>query len=83
MPHLLHIISTAIVHAGIAKNLAITIVTAQSASHMTETTWAWKTLAGCRPQARGSNRTGNDVNKPIVKAGNDSCYWQVAIDVDT
>ena len=51
--YLLHVTPTAMFNAGIAKNLAIIVVTAQSTSHLTEPTRALETPAGCRPRARG------------------------------
>ena len=51
--YLLHVTPTAMFNAGIAKNLAIIVVTAQSTSHLTERTRARETAAGCCPRARG------------------------------
>ena len=67
--HLPHVPSIAMVDAGIIKNLAIIVATAQSTNHLTEPKRARETSAGCHPRPGGclnvndaGPTTGTDVN---------------------
>ena len=66
------------VHAGIAKNLAGIVGTAQSTSHLTEPTRKGETPAGCRPRARGVFTPPLVIMcflSAIVKEGNDMSWY--------